>query len=89
MKRNFDQLAECMKALGHPIRLQIVEGLIKDECNVSEIQHKLKLPQSTISQHLRILKNADIITNRREGNKVCYKVLDHWVKEIIKESQNE
>ncbi|MFP3860994.1 MAG: ArsR/SmtB family transcription factor [Bacteroidales bacterium] len=89
MKRNFEQLAECMKALGHPIRLQIVEGLIKDECNVSEIQNNLNLPQSTISQHLRILKNASIITNRREGNKVCYKVLDNWVKEIINENRRQ
>jgi ArsR family transcriptional regulator len=83
LERNFEQLAECMRALGHPVRLQIVKGLINNECNVTQIQHKLGIPQSTISQHLKILKNAGIIESRREGTMVCYKVLDHWVKEVV------
>lgn len=83
MERNFEQLAECMRALGHPVRLQIVKGLINNECNVTQIQHNLGIPQSTISQHLKILKNAGIIESRREGTMVCYKVLDHWVKEVV------
>jgi len=83
LERNFEQLAECMRALGHPVRLQIVKGLINNECNVTQIQHNLGIPQSTISQHLKILKNAGIIESRREGTMVCYKVLDHWVKEVV------
>jgi len=83
MERNFEQLAACMRALGHPIRLQIVKGLINSECNVTQIQRNLGIPQSTISQHLKILKNAGIIESRREGTMVCYKVLDHWVIELV------
>jgi ArsR family transcriptional regulator len=89
MNTNYKQIAEELKALAHPVRLQIVTGLLKNECNVSEIQQALKLPQSTISQHLRILKNAGIIKGRREGTKVCYKVLNKWVKEIIKVAEKE
>ncbi len=83
MERNFEQLAECMRALGHPMRLRIVKGLINNECNVTQIQQNLGIPQSTISQHLKTLKNAGIIESRREGTMVCYKVLDHWVKEVV------
>ncbi|MBN2213585.1 MAG: winged helix-turn-helix transcriptional regulator [Bacteroidales bacterium] len=83
MKKNFEQLADCMRALGHPIRLQIVKGLINNECNVTQIQHNLGIPQSTISQHLKVLKNAGIIESRREGTMVCYKVIAHWVIELI------
>ena len=85
MKKDFEELAECMRALGNPMRLRIVKGLIDNECNVTQIQQNLGIPQSTISQHLKILKNAGIIESRREGTTVCYKVLDHWVKEIVTE----
>jgi DNA-binding transcriptional ArsR family regulator len=84
---NYEKVSETLKALAHPSRLKIVAGLLKDECNVAQIQKVLGLPQSTISQHLRILKNADIIKGRREGNKTCYRVIDVRIRkffEIIK-----
>jgi DNA-binding transcriptional ArsR family regulator len=72
-----------LKALAHPARLKIVTGLLKNECNVAQIQRALGLPQSTISQHLRILKNAGIIKGRREGTKTCYRVIDVRVRKIV------
>jgi ArsR family transcriptional regulator len=80
---NYEKVSETLKALGHPARLKIVSGLLKDECNVAQIQKVLRLPQSTISQHLRILKNANVIKGRREGNKTCYSVIDVRVREIV------
>jgi len=79
---NYEKVSETLKALGHPARLKIMAGLLKDECNVAQIQKVLGLPQSTISQHLRILKNAGIIKGRREGNKTCYSVIDARVRKI-------
>jgi DNA-binding transcriptional ArsR family regulator len=84
MAVNYEKVGETLKALAHPARLKIVVGLLKDECNVGQIQKVLRLPQSTISQHLRILKNAGIIKGRREGNKTCYRVIDVQVKKIVK-----
>jgi ArsR family transcriptional regulator len=80
---NYEKVGETLKALAHPARLKMVAGLLKDECNVAQIQKVLGLPQSTISQHIRILKNADIIKGRREGNKTCYRVIDARVKKIV------
>ena len=79
----YEKVSETLKALAHPARLKIVIGLLKNECNVAQIQKVLELPQSTISQHLRILKNANIIKGRREGNKTCYRVIDVRVREIV------
>ena len=81
---NYEKVSETLKALAHPARLKIVAGLLENECNVAQIQKVLGLPQSTISQHLRILKNAGIIKGRREGNKTCYKVIDVQVRKIMK-----
>jgi len=81
---SYEETSEMLKALGHPARLKMVVGLIKNECNVAQIQKVLRLPQSTISQHLRILRNADIIKGRKEGTKTCYRVIDTRVRRIVK-----
>ena len=83
MAINYEKVSEILKALAHPARLKIMSGLLKNECNVARIQKALGLPQSTISQHLRVLKNADIIKGRREGNKTCYRVIDARVRKIV------
>jgi DNA-binding transcriptional ArsR family regulator len=79
----YEKVSETLKALAHPARLKIVTGLLKDECNVAQMQKVLGLPQSTISQHLRTLKNVGIIKGRREGTKTCYRVIDMRVRKIV------
>jgi len=83
VKANYEKVSQTLKALAHPARFKIVSGLIKNECNVAQIQKVLRLPQSTISQHLRILKDAGIIKGRREGTKTCYSVIDARVRKIV------
>ena len=83
MAIRYEEISETFKALAHPARLKIVVGLLKDECNVAKIQRVLGLPQSTISQHLGILRNAGIIKGRREGTKTCYRVIDVRVRKIV------
>jgi len=80
---NYEKVGETLKALAHPARLKMVAGLLQDECNVAQIQKVLGLPQSTISQHLRTLKNAGIIKGRKEGTKICYRVIDVRVRKIV------
>jgi len=82
--RNFDNEAEILKVLGHPIRLKIVAGLCSQQCNVKHIWECLKLPQATVSQHLALLKNKGVIEGRREGVEVHYSVVNSLAKEIVK-----
>jgi DNA-binding transcriptional ArsR family regulator len=81
--RNFDQEAEILKAIGHPIRLKIVAGLCARECNVKHIWECLNLPQATVSQHLALLKNKGIIEGKREGVEVHYRVVHPLVKKLV------
>ena len=81
--KTYEEKSEILKALAHPARMEIVVRLKEDGCNVSEIQRKLGLPQSTISQHLKVLKNAGVISSLREGVKVCYKVKYKELQDIV------
>ncbi len=83
-KGDYERTSETLKVLGHPVRLKMLAGILKDECNVAQIQKKLGLPQSTVSQHLSSLRNMGIIKGRREGTKRCYKVIDEMVIKILR-----
>lgn len=81
----YEAIVHKLKAIAHPYRLCIVRGLIMDDgCNVSTMQECLKLPQSTVSQHLAKLKAAGIVEGERKGLEICYKVVDEDIKKIIK-----
>ena len=72
-----------LKALAHPVRLRIAEGLMTCECNVDKMVRKLDLPQSTVSQHLSILRDKGILTMRKDGVKTCYCVDDPRVRKLL------
>ena len=76
--------SDLLKALAHPLRLAIVKGLLNEEgCNVSEMQHCLQIPQSTLSQHLAKLREADILNSERNGLERNYYVVDEQIKKIV------
>lgn len=81
---NYSASAELLKVLGHPARLCIVHGLLRNEgCNVTYMQSCLSIPQSTVSQHLAKLKSAGIIEGTREGLEIKYRVVDQSAIQII------
>ncbi|MCM3171543.1 MULTISPECIES: helix-turn-helix transcriptional regulator [unclassified Paenibacillus] len=82
--KQFDEPAEFLKALSHPVRLCIVRGLMrKKKCNVSYMQECLDLPQSTVSQHLQKLRSAGIVATERNGLEVNYVLADARVEQLI------
>lgn len=81
----FNETAELLKVLAHPVRLCIVNGLLnKGKCNVSHMQNCLGVPQSTVSQHLQKLRSAGIIVGERNGLEINYKVCDKKVEMLVK-----
>ena len=75
--------AEIFKVLGSPVRIQILCGLKTEGCNVKAIQENLGLSQSIISQHLKIMKMAGLVSCRRKGTTICYRVADPHAKRIV------
>ena len=84
MAINYEADSELLKALGHPVRLRIAKGLLGRECSVNKIVNALGLPQSTVSQHLGVLKNSGVALIRKEGVKICYRVADKRVIKLIR-----
>lgn len=68
-----EELATFARALGHPIRVKIIRLLIqKNACVCGDIVDELPLAQSTVSQHLKVLKDSGLIQGRISGPRVCY-----------------
>ncbi|UKJ07638.1 ArsR/SmtB family transcription factor [Solitalea lacus] len=68
-----NELAQMMKALGHPARIAIIQHLLKQQsCICGDLVDEIGLAQATISQHLRELKAVGIIKGSIEGTSVCY-----------------
>ena len=81
------RLARMLKALGNPVRFQIVEFLAENQmCITNDIVRQMPLAQSTVSQHLKVLREAGLIRGEIEGPATCY-CLDgvsiQWLKEQV------
>ena len=81
------RLAQMLKALGNPVRFQIVEFLATNNmCITNDIVRNTPLAQSTVSQHLKVLREAGLVRGEIEGPATCY-CLDPegftWLKEQI------
>ena len=68
-----EEIAQLAKALGHPARVKILRFLLeREECVVGAIVDELPLAQSTVSQHLKVLREAGLIHGEVDGPRICY-----------------
>lgn len=89
-KRKDQQIADAFRALGHPVRLQIVR-ILQDEgaCFAGDISRRLPVVASTASQHFKILREAGLISDAVDGphryysmNKQAMLDLKAWVRKL-------
>ncbi len=78
-----EQLASLAWAIAHPARVRIVRLLIsRDTCICGEIVDEMPLAQSTVSQHLKILKQSGLVQGEVDGPKVCYCINPERLSEL-------
>lgn len=83
-EHKLSRASEVLRALAHPVRLKIIAFIDKNnEINVNKIYGALKLEQSITSQHLRILRSANIVQTHRNGKYIIYSVNYEKVKQYI------
>ncbi|OGK17482.1 hypothetical protein A2774_05555 [Candidatus Roizmanbacteria bacterium RIFCSPHIGHO2_01_FULL_39_12c] len=66
--------SELLKALSHPKRLEIIQLLRDKKLTVSEIQEMLDLPQANLSQHLMVMRDAEVVEAKRNGKQIYYRL---------------
>ena len=82
-KDDIEQAARAMKAIAHPLRLEILCVLSDQEVSVQEIVDAVGTSQSNISQHLAILRDKGILRTRKDANRVFYAVSDKRTLQLI------
>ena len=81
--------AECLKALAHPHRLQIVQLLLSGkQFTVNEIAEECELSQPATSDHLRLMKRCGFLSSQRDGRTVYYEVAEPHLEDIMSCIQN-
>ena len=75
--------AAFFKALAHPVRIRILEVLVRGERSVQDLQAVLALEQSVVSQQLAVLRTNGIVAGRKEGVSVRYRIRDPLIAELL------
>lgn len=75
--------AECLKTLGHPARLRIVDILMQGAFSVNEIAKLCDLPPHQACEHLRLLKTHGLLDAKRQGRSVYYEIADPRLPRLI------
>jgi len=83
MQKNAGQAAAFLKSLANPHRLAILCVLGEGEVSVGELNERVELSQSALSQHLAVLREENLVATRREGQTIYYSVLPGPASDVI------
>jgi len=81
----YNNFANLFNILSHPIRLQILDELRCNDACVCHLQTLLGKPQAYVSQQLKILREANIVTDERDGMLVYYRLTNELVQHILED----
>lgn len=84
MRDNAHEAARLLKLLANENRLLLLCALVEGECSVSELNSKIRLSQSALSQHLALLREEGLVTTRRESQAIYYALADSKALPIIR-----
>ena len=82
-ENRFVLMADVLKSLAHPTRLRIVEQLSRGEKCVQDLHEVIGTDMSTVSRHLSVLKNHDIVDSRRDKTFIYYRLKNKFVLDLF------
>ena len=82
---SYQRSAQLFHFLSHPARLQILDELRRDEACVCHLQTVLGRPQAYVSQQLRVLREADMVADRKDGLLVFYRLANRGIERLLNE----
>lgn len=75
--------AEFFKAVGHPMRLRVLELLAEEDRSVTALLGLLDVEQSSLSQQLGVLRRAGLVASRRDGSRVTYSLTEPRIADVL------
>jgi ArsR family transcriptional regulator len=75
-------IARRFRAIGEPMRIRLLDELREGEASVNDLVAALDASQQNVSKHLGVLLREGIVGRRKEGNRVCYRIVDEGVFEL-------
>lgn len=79
----FEQAAECLRILAHPVRLKMVQLLLQGRYTVGELAAECEIPDNVSSEHLRLMQRCGFLDRTKEGRKTYYEVVEPHLENII------
>ena len=83
LRQHAEQASQLLKTIGNPIRLMILCTLVQGEYSVGELNNWIELSQSTLSQHLAILRREGLVRTRREAQTIFYSLESDEVHSLM------
>ena len=83
LEENAEKAAKLLKSMAHPFRLMVLCNLMEGELPVGVLSQKIPLSQSALSQHLAGLRKAGLVSTRREGQVIHYRLKSRAVALVI------
>ena len=83
MQTHASEAADLLKALSHETRLLVLCHLSRGELSVGEINERVPLSQSALSQHLAVLRSEGLVVTRRQGQSVFYRLADTGASQVL------
>ncbi len=84
----FEEAAECLRILAHPVRLRLVQLLLRERYTVGELAEDSKIPPNVASEHLRLMQRCGFFTSEREGRNVFYVIAEPHLAKLMKCVEN-
>jgi len=83
LHQHAEKASQLLKAIGNPARLMILCTLVQDELSVGELNNRVDLSQSTLSQHLAVLRREELVSTRREAQTIFYSLRSDEVRLVM------
>jgi DNA-binding transcriptional ArsR family regulator len=80
---NLQEAAECLRTLAHPVRLRMVQLMLRGELTVGELAEACEIPSHMASEHLRMMQHCRLLARRQEGRRIYYQVAEPTVERLM------
>ena len=80
---DLQEAAECLRTLGHPIRLRIVQMLLRGQYTVGELAEACEIRSNVASEHLRLMQHCGFLARTQEGRRIYYRVVEPTLEHIM------